>query len=114
MSLNSDAPPSPWRLPLTAILAITVPPLALAAWIMLSGGKRDLYFRSKWVRAGSATLAAGTLPLLIVIVLAKVGLWPDPNPNPVGLGLLFVAAAALACLLTLVGILRVATRPEDE
>jgi len=38
MSLNIDAPPSPWRTPLTAILAITVPPLSLAAWIMLSGG----------------------------------------------------------------------------
>lgn len=114
MTLNNDAPPSPLRLPLTAILAITVPPLALAAWIMLSGGKRSLYFRSTWIRAGAITLAVGALPLLTVIMLAKIGLWHDPNPNPVGLGLLFVAGAGLACILTLVGILRVSMRPETD
>ena len=112
--VNRDTPPSALRLPLTAILAITVPPLALAAWILLSGGMRELYFRSGWIRAGAATLTVGALPLLTVIVLAKVGLWPDPNPNPIGLGLLFVAAAALACILALVGILRVASQPEQD
>ena len=75
---------------------------------------REVYFRSRWIRAGAATLVAGMLPLLTVIVLAKVGLWPDPNPNPVGPGLLFVAAAALACVLTLIGIIRVAIKPEDN
>ena len=112
--MDRHAPPSALRLPLTAILAITVPPLALAAWILLSGGMRELYFRSRWIRAGAITLAVGALPLLTVIVLAKVGLWPDPDPNPIGLGLLFVAAAALACILTLVGILRVASQPEQD
>lgn len=112
--MNRDTPPSALRLPLTAILSITVPPLALAAWILLSGGMRELYFRSGWIRAGAATLAVGALPLLTVIVLAKIGVWPDPNPNPIGLGLLFVSAAALASVLTLIGIIRVATRPKDE
>jgi hypothetical protein len=112
--VNRDTPPSALRLPLTAILAITVPPLALAAWILLSGGMRELYFRSGWIRAGAATLTVGALPLLTVIVLAKIGLWPDPNPNPIGLGLLFVSAAALASVLTLIGMIRVATRPGDE
>ncbi len=110
MNLNHDQPPSPLRLPLTAILTITVPPLALAAWIMLSGGKRSDYFRSAWIRTGAVTFAVGTLPLLTVIILAKIGLWPDPNPNPVGLGLLFVAAAVLGSLLTLIGILRLSSR----
>ena len=114
MTMNDDQPPSSLRLPVTAILAITIPPLALAAWILLSGSRRRVYFRSKWIRAGAATIAAGKLPLLTVIVLAKVGLWPDPNPNPIGLGLLFVAAAVLAGVLTLIGIIRVAIRPEDE
>jgi hypothetical protein len=41
-------------------------------------------------------------------------LWPDPNPNPIGLGLLFVSAAALASVLTLIGMIRVAKRSEDE
>lgn len=108
--MNEDNPPSSLRLPVTALLAVTVPPLALAAWILLSGGQRSVYFRSMWIRAGATTFAVGTLPLLTVIVLAKVGLWPDPNPNPIGLGLLFVAAAVLACVLTLIGIVRVATR----
>ena len=114
MTVDRDTPPSSLRLPVTALLAITAPPLAPAAWILLSGGHREVYFRSRWIRAGAATLAAGTLPLLIVIVLAKIGLWPDPNPNPVGLGLLFVAAAVLACVLTLIGIIRVAMRPDGE
>lgn len=109
--MDRDTPPSPLQWPLTAILAITAPPLALVSWILLSGGKRELYFRSRWIRAGAATLAIGALPLLIVIVLAKVGLWHDPNPNPIGLGLLFVAAAVLASILTLVGILRVSSQP---
>lgn len=108
--MDQDAPPSALRLPLTAILAITVPPLAPAAWILLSGGMREHYFRSRWIRAGAVTLAVGALPLLSVIVLAKVGLWPDPNPNPIGLGLLFVAAAVLACVLLVIGIIRVETR----
>jgi hypothetical protein len=112
MTMNDDQPPSSLRLPVTAILAITVPPLALAAWILLSGGQRSVYFSSMWIRAGAATIAAGTLPLLTVIVLAKVGLWPDPNPNPIGLGLLFVAAAVLACVLTLIGIIRVAMQSD--
>ena len=52
----------------------------------------------------------GSAPLLAVGVAAEIGLWPDPNPNPIGLGLLFLAAGLLACVLTLIGILRVATR----
>jgi hypothetical protein len=109
--VDHDTPPSPLQWPLTAILAITAPPLALAAWILLSGSRRRVYFRSKWIRAGAVIVAAGALPLLTVIVLAKVGLWPDPNPNPIGPGLLFVAAVVLASILTLVGILRVPSRP---
>lgn len=114
MSLDDDQPPSALRLPVTAILAVTAPPLALAAWILLSGGQREIYFRSTWIRAGAITIAAGTLPLLSVIVLAKIGLWPDPNPNPVGLGLLFVAAAVLASVLTLIGIVRVAKQSDTD
>jgi hypothetical protein len=112
--MNDDRPPSSLRLPVTAILAITVPPLALTAWILLSGGRREVYFRSKWIRAGAITIAAGTLPLLIVIVLAKVGLWPDPDPNPIGPGLLLVAAAVLASVLTLIGIILVGMQRDTD
>lgn len=110
---TKNAPPSPLRLPLTAILIFVAPPLSLVAWIMLSGGKRRLYLRSPWVRAAGVTFAIGALPLVILSLLVAVRLWPDPNPNPIGLGLFFVAAALLACLLALIGILRVALRPDD-
>jgi hypothetical protein len=106
-------PPSSLRLPLTILLAVTATPLALAAWIMLSGGQRAAYLRSGWVRLGAVVLAAGALPLLAVGGLAAIGLWPDPNPNPVGLGLLFFAAGVLACILILIGVLRVALRDDE-
>lgn len=105
--MDTVTPPSPLRLPLTAVLLFTAPPLALASWILLSGGKRSVYFRSSWIRAGAVTFVVGALPLLAITLLAAVRLWPDPNPNPIGLGLFFVAATVLACLLTLAGIIRV-------
>jgi len=104
-------PPSPLRLPLTVVLALIAPPLALLAWIFLSGARKATYFRSPWIRLGLGILVVGAFPLLAVITAAAVGLWPDPNPNPVGLGLLFFAAGVVACLLTLIGILRVARTP---
>ena len=108
--MDNDHPPSALRLPVTAILIFVAPPLAPVTWIVLSGGKRAAYWRSPWIRSGAATFAAGTLPLLTVILLAAVRLWPDPNPNPVGLGLLFVAGAVLAWVLRIVGIIRVETQ----
>lgn len=108
-----DAPetgPSPYRWPVTIAVAIVAPPLALAAWIWLSGTERASYFRSWWVRAGITTIVIGALPLLAVILWSALGLLADPNPNPVGLGLLFVFAGAAGCVLVLVGILREALR----
>ncbi|MCE9639742.1 MAG: hypothetical protein K8S22_06275 [Betaproteobacteria bacterium] len=106
-----SAPPSPMRIPVTVVLAVVATPLALVAWIALSGGQRPAYLRSAWIRAGIVTVAVGAAPLLAVIAAAAVGIWPDPNPNPIGLGLLFLGAGVLACILTLIGIIRVATRP---
>lgn len=111
--MDIDTPPSSLRLPLTVLLAISAPPLAPVAWILLSGGKRRQYLRSTWIRAAAITFAVGVLPLLILSLLVAVRLWPDPNPNPIGLGLFFVAATLLACLLALIGILRVALGPDD-
>jgi hypothetical protein len=101
-------PASPLRVPVTLLLAVTAPPLALAAWILLSGSARSEYFRSRWIRVGVVILALGALPLLAVVVAASLGLTRDPNPNPVGLGLLFFASGVVACLLVLIGIVRVA------
>lgn len=105
-----SAPPSPLRGILTLLLALSAPPLALVAWILLSGGERPAYLRSPWVRLGAGLVLLGALPLLVVVVAAAIGLWPDPNPNPIGLGLLFLAAGALGCVLALIGTLLVAFR----
>ena len=42
----------------------------------------------------------GWSPLLLTVVMAAVGLWPDPDPNPIGPGLLFFVTfwPALICL----------------
>jgi hypothetical protein len=114
---SSDAdhsPASPLRLPVALLLVLTAPPLALAAWILLSGSARSDYFRSRWIRAGVVVLVLGALPLLAVGASASLGLTRDPNPNPVGLGLLFFGAGVVACLLVLVGILRVALATRVE
>ncbi len=47
------------------------------------------FFANRWSRIGIALAVLGWSPLLLVILLAALGLWPDPNPNPVGPGLLF-------------------------
>jgi len=58
------------------------------------------YVANLWVRIGLVLVVAGWGPLLAVIFLSAVGLWPDPNPNPIGLGLLFFVTfgPAVACL----------------
>ena len=101
-----STPPSPLRLPVTIAAALVIPPLAIVAWILLSGSERSAYLKSGWVRAGGALAVAGALPLVAIIVAAKIGLWPDPNPNPVGPGLFFLAAGLAACLCALIGMVR--------
>jgi hypothetical protein len=106
--------PSALRVPATLLLAVFAPPLALVSWILLSGGQRSAYFRSTWIRAGLVVLVVGALPLLAVGLAASLGLTRDPNPNPIGLGLLFLASGVLACVLVLVGIVRVAIASRAE
>ena len=103
--MTGQQPPSPWRVPVTLLLAITVPPLAIVAWILLSGDQRKMYWQSWGVKGGLAIAVIGSLPLLLVGIAAKVGLWPDPNPNPIGLGLLFWLSVGLGLLVALFGIL---------
>ncbi len=98
-------PPSPWRLPVVLLLAITVPPLAIVAWILLSGVQRKIYWQSWCVKGGLVIAVVGSLPLFFVGIAAELGLWPDPNPNPIGLGLLFVFSVGLGSVLALVGVL---------
>ncbi len=68
------------------------------------------YLRSWWVRAGLGLFVIGAGPLLTIIVLANIGLWPDPNPNPIGPGLLFAFTFYPAVFCLFVGIVRVRTK----
>jgi hypothetical protein len=58
------------------------------------------YLGNRWVKVGLALVVLGWGPLLAIILLAAVGLWPDPNPNPIGPGLLFFVTfwPAVVCL----------------
>lgn len=40
-----------------------------------------------WLRRGGILLGVGTGPLLLIVLLSKIGIG-DPNPNPVGPGML--------------------------
>ena len=91
-------PPHPLRVPATVALAVLALPLALPAWILLSGSRRADYWRSPWVRWGSWIFAASTLPLLMVGVLS------GPGANPIGLGLLFLAGLIVGSALALIGV----------
>ena len=106
MTMPEPRPPSPWRLPVTLLLGLSVTglPLAIVAWILLSGSQRALYWQSRWVKGGLAIAVIGSLPLLLVGVAAELGLWPDPNPNPIGFGLLFVFSTLAGSLAALVGV----------
>jgi hypothetical protein len=44
------------------------------------------------------------LPLLVVGIAAKLGLWSDPDPNPIGLGLLFLFAVVVGSLVAVFGV----------
>ena len=67
----------------------------------------NAYLRNRWVKIGLALVLFGWGPLLAIILLAAVGLWPDPNPNPIGPGLLMMAAFWPAVLSLVAGVVQV-------
>jgi hypothetical protein len=58
------------------------------------------YLSNRYFKVGAIIALIGWTPLLAIILLASIGLWPDPNPNPIGPGLLFFFSfwPALVCL----------------
>jgi hypothetical protein len=54
---------------------------------------------NRWLLVAAGLVIFGWGPLLAIVVLAQLGLWPDPNPNPVGPGLLmfFTFWPAIIC-----------------
>ncbi len=61
------------------------------------------FLSNRWSKIGLALVIFGWGPLLLIILLAAIGLWPDPNPNPVGPGLLFAATAWPAIIFLVIG-----------
>ena len=57
-----------------------------------------------WLKAGMLLVVFGWGPLLAIVALSTVGLWPDPNPNPIGPGLLFFVTFVPAIVCILVGL----------
>ncbi|HEY6280735.1 MAG TPA: hypothetical protein VIW72_02945 [Burkholderiales bacterium] len=72
------------------------------------------YLQSKLVLVGLGLLIFGSGPLLGIIVLAALGLWPDPDPNPIGPGLLAALTFWPGVICLGVGILRVRARRHQE
>jgi hypothetical protein len=58
------------------------------------------YWSNRLFKIGAIIALVGWTPLLAIILLASIGLWPDPNPNPIGPGLLFFFSfwPAVICL----------------
>ena len=46
------------------------------------------YLGNRLFKIGFWLFVVGSGPLLAIILLAAIGLWPDPNPNPIGPGML--------------------------
>lgn len=105
----SDKPPSRLRPPVTVLLGITVPPLALLSWIAFSGSQRSDYLRSRWVRAGFVIAFVSALPLLAVAGAGWLEMYPGKEPNAIGLGLLMLIGACAATILVAIGIVQVAS-----
>jgi hypothetical protein len=63
-----------------------------------------------WI--GVATLALGTGPLLVIILLAALHLTKDPNPNPIGPGLLAFLTFWPGVAMTIIGLVKSRKKPE--
>lgn len=74
------------------------------------------YFASRWFVAGLIIGVIGCGPMLFVIAMDRVGLWPNANPNPVGPGMLFLVTAWPAIICLVIGVVRTraARRRENQ
>lgn len=104
--MTTSQPGRGWPNVPVLLLCVLAPPLGLIAWVLGSEADRAVYLRSPWVRAGLGLLVLGSAPLLGIVALAKLGLWPDPDPNPIGPGLLFLFLGFLGTIALAVGAVR--------
>ena len=68
------------------------------------------YLESRLVQVGIALFAVGCWPLLFVMSMAAIGLWPDKNPNPVGPGMLAAFTFWPSVICVVIGVVRVRLR----
>jgi len=78
------------------------------------GNDMKNYLGNRWIQIGLVLVVLGWGPLLAIIVLAAVGLWPDPNPNPIGPGLLFFFTAWPAIICLVIGVVRVQLKQSKD
>jgi hypothetical protein len=72
------------------------------------------YLGNHWIQIGLALVVLGWGPLLAIILLAAIGLWPDPNPNPIGPGLLFFFTVWPAIICLVIGVVRVKLKRSND
>jgi len=65
------------------------------------------YRKNRMVQIGFWLLVIGAGPLVGIILLAELGIWPDPNPNPIGPGLLFFFTFWPAMICLAIGVVQV-------
>jgi hypothetical protein len=65
------------------------------------------YFANRLFKIGFWMFVLGSGPLLAILALASIGLWPDPDPNPVGPGLLAFLTFWPSVILLVIGFAQV-------
>jgi hypothetical protein len=70
------------------------------------------YLANRLFKVGFWLFVLGSGPLLLILVLASLGLWPDPNPNPIGPGLLAFLTFWPAVICMGLGALQVRNAPK--
>ncbi len=76
----------------------------------LRAKESKVYFANKVFTAGFLMVVLGNAPLVGIVVLAKIGVWPDPDPNPIGPGLLSFVTFVPGLLMMIAGVRRVKAR----
>ena len=72
------------------------------------------YLKSKLFVTGLLLVLLGSAPLVTIIVLADLGLWPDPDPNPVGPGILHFLTFWPGLVCTIAGGVQVRRQRRDN
>jgi hypothetical protein len=77
-----------------------------ALFLHRSGGMKH-FLQNRFIRVGLVLMGVGWTPLWSIVLLTKLGLWPDPNPNPVGPGILFFLTSWPAIISLAIGMVQV-------